>query len=68
MNESSCTPKPYVAEVSMQLSKGWRYVGSFETEAEAFRAVGKALVHRGDKGRVRDMDTGKTYEIRSKKL
>ena len=52
----------------MQLSKGWRYVGSFETEAEAFRAVGKALVHRGDKGRVRDMDTGKTYEIRSKKL
>ena len=58
MNETPYVPKPYVVEHWNHHMKRWRYVACFETEAAAGQELGKVGLHRLDRARVRDLNTG----------
>ena len=59
MNETPFVPKPYLVEHWNHHMKRWRNVASFETEAAACQELGKVGLHRRDRARVKDLNTGK---------
>ena len=64
MNETPYTPNPYVVELRNPSDNRWHFVVSCETETAASQELDKLWLHRRDKARVRDTNTGKIIDER----
>ena len=58
MNETPYTPKPYAVERRNPSDNRFRFVVSCETADDALRELYDLYLHRRDKARVRDVNTG----------
>lgn len=65
MNTSSDTPKPYVVEHWIYHAKRWCRVAFCETEGAALEELDKLGLHRQDKARVKDLNTGRAIHERT---